>query len=119
MTRDELVEFLVEQLGICGCSDADGVVTFLRDLLEAGEMRDEGHEAEADALIDTLLPAGDCLERNLPVYWIMSAGLIEHGFSLPAFGLSEVGDLVLGALRDHGTGDALWMGQDGGERTWN
>lgn len=123
MTKDELLEFLSEQLGLCGCSDSDHAVSFLRELLEAGEMRDQGHEAESDAVLDSLLPEGDCLERNLPVYWLTSAGLIEHGFTLPAYGLSEIGDLVLGALREFGTGDDLWVSDDAppaeGERVWN
>ncbi len=109
MTRDELIEFLSQGLGLCGCSDADGAVEFVFDLLEAGEMRDAGLTAEADATLDDMLPEGDCIERNLPIYWITAAGLTEHGFSLETYGLSELGDVVLDALRTHGTGEDLWV----------
>jgi len=109
MTREELLIFLSDNLGLCGCSDGDRVVEFLRELLEAGEMRDDGHDAEASALLDSIMPEGDCLERNLPVYWITAAGLTEHGMSLDSYGLSELGDLLLSALREHGTGDELWV----------
>lgn len=121
MTRDELIEILSEGLGICGCSDNDGAVAFLKDLLEAGEMRDQGHEAEAEALLDSLLTEGDCLERNMPIYWMTAGGLIEHGWSLETYGLSEIGDAVLGALRDYGTGDDLWVASEptGTQAMWN
>jgi hypothetical protein len=108
MTREELIEFLNEALGICGCSDADGAVGFLKDLLEAGEMRDQGHTTESEAVLAEMMPQGDCLERNLPIYWINSAGLTEHGYSLDQFGLSELGDLVLASIRAYGTDDELW-----------
>lgn len=108
MTRDELVEFLSEALGICGCSDTDDAVGFLKDLLEAGEMRGLGHEAEANAVLDNMMPGGDCLERNLPIYWINSAGLTEHGYTLSEYVLSDVGNAVLAAIREHGEQDALW-----------
>lgn len=111
MTREELVEFLHEHLGICGCSDNDHAPAFLKDLLEVGEMRDQGHEAEAQALLDSMLKQGDCISRNLPIYWITAAGLIEHGWSMDTYGLSDIGEAVLGALRDYGTGDSLFMSE--------
>jgi hypothetical protein len=108
MTHDELIEFLREGLGICGCSNDDQAVGFVFDLLEAGEMRDAGLNDEANETLADMIPEGDCLERNLPIYWITAAGLTEHGFSLETYGLSELGDVVLEALRTHGTGEELW-----------
>lgn len=109
MTRDLLLEFLSECLGLCGCSDNDGAVRFLFDLLEAGEMRDAGLNEEADETLSDMLPDGDVIQRNLPIYWITAAGLTEHGYSLDHYGLSELGNQVLEALRTHGTGDELWV----------
>jgi len=109
MNREELIEFLHRGLGICGCSENDDVVEFVRDLLEAGEMRDNGMHEEANATLDDMMPDGDCLERNLPIYWITAAGLTEHGYTMSEYGLSELGALVLAAIRDHGTGDELYQ----------
>jgi hypothetical protein len=108
MTHDELLEFLREGLGICGCSEGDQVVEFVFDLLEAGEMRDAGLNEEADATLADMMPEGDCIERNLPIYWITAAGLVNHGGSLESYGLSDVGEIVLEALRTYGTGEELW-----------
>lgn len=109
MTHDELLEFLNQGLGICGCSDDDQAVRFLLDLLEVGEMRDDGHDEEATATLEDMLPEGDCIERNLPIYWITAAGLTEHGYSLETYGLSDLGAVVLEALREHGSGEELWV----------
>jgi len=126
MTRHQLISYLSEVLGLCGCSDNDQSVRFLFDLLEAGEMRGAGMTAESDATIDDILPEGDCLERNLPVYWMTAGGLIEHGYTLTSYTLSEIGVRVLEALRTYGTGDDLWaddappvvpIGEP--ERVWN
>lgn len=112
MTRAELTHWLVEHAGLCGCSNEDHVVAFLRDLLEAGELRDFGKQAEADAVLEEMLPEGDCLERNLPMYWLGAIGLTTHGDALDEYGLSELGDDVLSALRRYGTGDELWEDWD-------
>lgn len=105
MTREDLLEFLNTSLGICGCSDKDDAVGFLRDLLEAGEMRDNGMNEEANATLNDMMPDGDCLERNLPIYWITAAGLTEHGYTISEYGLSDLGNLVLESIRQHGASD--------------
>lgn len=120
MTQDELLDYLHRGLGICGCSDNDQVVRFLVDLLEAGEMRSAGKNDEANALLDEMLPAGDCLERNLPVYWLTAGGLVEHGATLDTYTLSEVGEIVLEALREYANDDGLWVIPEGTTgRVWN
>ncbi len=108
MNREELLAFLDEGLGICGCSDGDMATEFLFDLLEAGEMHDAGLHAEAAELLSDMLPEDDCFARNLPVYWLTAAGLTEHGYSLMTYGLSELGEAVLEALRTYGSGEELW-----------
>ncbi len=114
MNRDELIDFLGERLGICGCSDSDGAVIFLRELLEVGSMRGDGHKDEADAVIGDLLPEGDCLERNLPIYWLNAAGLLEHGWEMNTYTLTEEGLEVLAALREASEGD-----EDDENIVWN
>ncbi len=122
MNREQLVEFLQEGLGLCGCSDSDRAVAFLLDLLEAGEMRDAGLHEEASATLDDMFPPGDKLARNLPIYWITAAGLTEHGYTLDQYGLSDLGNAVLEALREHGTDDDIWSElpvHETSARTWN
>lgn len=108
MTKSELIRFLVGSAGICGCSDDDRAVPFLLDLLESGEMRDCGLNEESDETLNSILPEGDILERSLPIYWLAAMGVSTHGDRLDSFGLSELGDEVLEALRTYGTGDELW-----------
>jgi hypothetical protein len=108
VTKEQLRDFLVEKLGICGCSEWDGALDRLVDLLDTGEMRQAGMHEEADAVLDDFLPDGDVFGRNLAVYWLTAAGLIEHGSRLDAYELSALGAEVLEALREHGTSADLW-----------
>lgn len=113
MTRESLIQELLDSIGICGCSDQDQAVSFLADLLEAGDMRGNGYYAEADDLLSEMLPDDGCLFRNVFFYWLAAAGLTEHGdYGLDSYTLSHYGYTVLEALRTHGTDEALWLGDD-------
>jgi hypothetical protein len=109
LDRTELISFLVHEAGVCGCAPNDSVVPFLLDLLEVADMRMCGLYAESTALLNDMLPDDECWVRSIPLYWIASIGLTEHGDrGLDDYTLTPLGEDVLEALREYGTDDSLW-----------
>lgn len=114
MTRDELMDFLSEEAGFCGCAQPVDAFKFLRDTLFlinelkeevwndlSGETYDEWSNKFYHSLLGSKeRPGLSCWW----LYWIDHIGLTEHGGSVPGW-LTTKGKEVLKAMIEIGKSD--------------